>query len=318
MYGVFDTIGNTPTRNLAAYDGHTFIPVADMPVTDYQPITAMIVYKNKLIAAGNFDSYPASSINRVAQFDGTSWSAVGNGVVGNLSYPNTMAIYKDTLYIAGAFPKSAGNAGNNIMKWDGSQLYDGGWGGFCGYGAIHSLVTFRDRLYAFGNFMCAADQKAFGVAYYENGTWTVPQDSIQNNSIASAVVYKDEIYIAGFFKSINGDTTIQNFAKLVCPDFDAASGCVSALGESSRPINIAIYPNPSAVNEEVNIQFQLPSEKECYLTMTDILGKQVLKTDRTRIKDFNYTITTDDIQEGLYLLQVHVGTQMQNYKLIKR
>lgn len=298
MYGGIDTVGNTITKNLVAYDGNTFIPCPAIPVSDNLPITKMIVYKNKLIATGNFDDYPTSpNMSRLAQFDGTSWSSVGNGVQGGLSAVQAMAVYKDTLYIAGAFPKSAGNAGNNIMKWDGNQLSDAGFGSFCGYGAIWSLLPFHNRLYAFGGFGCAADQKAFGMAYYENGIWTVSQDSV-DNLITSAVVYNDAIYIGGGFKSINGDTTIQKFAKLMCPDFDITNGCVSGLKESSKKIEVIIFPNPTHDNIRVEFDQSTPLNN---ITILNPLGQEIyrlIKPVSQQETDVSY------LPAGIYFLKM--------------
>ncbi len=77
MYGKIDTIGNTITKNLVAFDGNTFTPVPAIPVNQNSPITNMIVYKNKLIATGNFYDYPSFDFFRLAQFDGTNWTQVG-------------------------------------------------------------------------------------------------------------------------------------------------------------------------------------------------------------------------------------------------
>lgn len=310
MYGGFDTIGNTITKNITAYNGHTFEAVPSMPLTNPTPITKMIVYKNKLIATGNFDDYPAMNYDRLAQFDGTSWSPVGNGVRGGASACHEMAVYKDTLYIAGAFPKAAGNAGNTIMKWDGNQMHDAGFGDFCGYGAVWSLVPYRNRLYAFGGFACAADQKTFGMAYYENGKWTVSQDSV-DNLITSAVLYNDAIYIGGGFKSINGDTTIQKFAKLLCPDFDAASGCLSGIRESSGKLNLKIFPNPSKDKIQIEFDQNIDIEK---ITISNTLGQQLNKYTEPKP---GLEIDVSGLPQGIYFLKAESKHRQGVLKVVK-
>src|SRR6202000_256601 len=69
MYGGFDTIGNTITKNIVAFDGNTFTPVPAIPVSDNSTVIKMIAYKNKLIAAGNWDNYPSALMWRLAQYD---------------------------------------------------------------------------------------------------------------------------------------------------------------------------------------------------------------------------------------------------------
>jgi hypothetical protein len=311
MYGAFDTIGNTITKNITAYDGNTFTPVPAIPVNNPSPISKMIVYKNKLIAAGGFYDYPSNSISELAQYDGTGWTSVGTGVLGGLSAVNDMIIYKDTLFLGGAFPKSAGNAGNYVMKWDGSQLYDAGFGSqFCDYGAIKKFLVFRNRLYAFGNFDCVAGQKAFGVAYYENGVWTVPQDSI-DNTITGAVVYNDAIYIGGAFWSINSDTTIRKFAKLMCPDFDASAGCVSAIKETSKNLDVKLFPNPS--KDKIRIQFEQSSAID-RLSISNTLGQEVFKMVKPQP---DQEIDVSYLPAGIYFLKAENKQGQGVFKVVK-
>jgi hypothetical protein len=311
MYGGFDTIGSTITKNLVAFDGNAFLPAPSIPVNNNAPIVKMIEYKNKLIAFGNFYDTPNFNYFRLAQFDGTSWLPVGTGVRGGVANVCDMKIYKDTLYIAGSWSKGAGNAGNYIMKWDGSQLLDAAFTPtFCSNGNIWSLIPFKNRLYAFGNFLCAANQKAFGVAYYENGAWTVPQDSIASWAITSAVLHNNSIYIAGGFKSINGDTTIQKFARLMCPDFDAASGCLSGLRENSVKGNVKVFPNPSY--GKLNIEFNGIVVEE--MTFLNTLGQEVYKLFNPSQKQ---EIDISVLPAGIYFLIAENKLGQGMFKVLK-
>lgn len=311
MYGGFNSIGNTVTQNLAAYDGSTFTAVPSIPISNYAPIVKMAVYKNKLIAMGNFYNAPSFDYFRLAQFDGTAWAPVGNGARGSVVNVTDLKVYNDTLYIAGNFSKSAGNAGNYLMKWDGNQLHDAGFGDWCGFGPIYSLVPYRGRLYAFGGFVCAAGQKAFGVAYYENGSWTVPQDSIEGPTIFGAVVYNDQIYISGGFRSINGDTTIQNIARLNCPDFDAASGCISGLKESINNFDLRVFPNPS--NGKLNIEFDQSNAID-KITIANALGQEVLIMLKPQSKQ---VIDISLLSPGVYFLRAENRFGQGIFKVVK-
>lgn len=313
MYGGFDTIGGVISKNIVAFDGNTFMAVPPIPVNYTSPITEAIVYKDKLLVSGNFYKYPSFDFYRLAQFDGTSWSQVGAGVRGNLSACQTVAVYNDTLYIGGAFPKSAGNAGNYLMKWDGSQLMDAGFSDtFCNYGAIWKLLPYRNRLYAFGGFHCVAGQKAFGVAYYENGKWTVPQDSIEGNGIGDAVVYNDAIYIGGSFLSINGDTTIQRFAKLMCPDFDAASGCISGLKENGwNRFNLKVFPNPS--KDKTVVEYDQSSAIDKF-SISNALGQELYTLRKPQPKQ---EIDISILPTGIYFLKAENKFGKAVFKIVK-
>ena len=312
MYGGFDTIGSTLSKNLVAYDGNTFIAVPSIPASNYTPINKMIVYKNKLIAGGNFYDYPSFAFSRLAQFDGTSWAQVGNGIQGGIAFVYDMAIYDDTLYISGTWSKADGNPGNYIVKWDGSQLTDAGFGNlWCGYGNVKCLIPFHNRLYAFGNFGCGADQPAHGVAYLENGTWTIPQDSIGFYSINTAAVYNDEIYIGGAFASINGDSSINKFAKLICPNFDAASGCVSSIKKSTHKLDLKIFPNPS------NNKLYLETEQSVAIdkvTIINTLGQQVLSLLKPAPKQ---EIDISHLPAGIYFIKAENKGGQGVFKVFK-
>lgn len=311
VYGAFDTIGGTVSKNIATYNGTTFITVPTIPVDAQSEIIKMVAYKNKIIATGNFQTSQSPYMWRLAQFDGISWAPVGVGVQGGIGSVWDMVEYKDTLYIAGSWSQAAGNVSNYIMKWDGTQLHDAGFGNFCGWGAIRKLVPFKNRLYAFGNFDCAANQRAFGIAYYENGMWTVPQDSVGNNNIRTATVYNGSIYIGGNFLSINGDTTIQKLAKLICPDFDAASGCLSDIKENFHKIGIKVFPNPST--NKINIEFE-PGVGIDRLSISNTLGQEIygpLKPENTLAIDVSL------LSPGIYFLKAENSESQEVVKVVK-
>jgi len=315
MYGGFDTVGYTISKNLVAFDGNTFTPVPAIPVNYNYPITKMVVYKNKLTAGGAFNEYPSASTSRLAMFDGVSRASVGTGVKASIAGVYDMVVYNDTLYVAGEWPKAAGNAGNNIVKWDGTQLSDAGFGNFCGWGGIWSLTVFKNRLYAFGRFMCAANQKAFGVAYYENGKWTVPQDSIENWGINDAIVYNDALYVGGGFRSINGDTTLSGFVRLQCPDFDAATGCLSGIKENSRNrLNLKVYPNPASDKVIVELDNNLKPEK---LSLSNTLGQVVWISRKTEAESTRLEIDLSQLPNGIYLLKADNRQGQSVFKVVK-
>lgn len=312
MYGAFDTIGGIVAKNICSFDGNTFtsrsIPVPD--AFNYN-VRKIIEFKNKLIAIGDFYN-STFTISRVAIYDGTNWASLGNGIKGSLSFIHDMIVFRDTLYIAGTWPQSSGNPSNYIMKWDGSQLRDAGFGSqYSVSNTINQLLVYRDRLYAFGGFTHAANQKAYGVAYYQDGKWTVPQDSIGNYGIRYAVVYNDAIYVAGAFKGINNDTTIKNFAKLRCPDFDAANSCLSGVKENLRySLEINVFPNPS----NTILMIECGSVTAANITIVNSLGQIVLQKNTIEIKQ---ELDVSHLKPGLYFLEVEAGLKKGRIKFLK-
>ena len=309
MFAGYDTLGTSKFVPVL-YDGSTFTHIPSIPVNVPSAIGKAVKYHNKLIVEGNFYDYPSYNFNKLAQFDGTSWAQMGVGVRGSLTGVAELAIYNDTLYIAGNFSKADGNSGNYIMKWDGNQLSDAGFGSWCGYGPVRKLLSFGNRLYAFGGFNCAANQKAFGVAYYENGQWTVPQDSIPNG-VADAVVYKDAIYIGGDFESINGDSTLRKFVKLVCRDFDAANGCISGLRESTKKLDVKIFPNPSTNKLYIEFEQNIFIDK---VSISNILGQELYKEVKPLPK---LEIDVSQLPRGIYFLKVENKNDQGFFKIVK-
>jgi hypothetical protein len=312
IYGAFKDLGGVPGDNIYTFDGNSFTSV-NIPVSYFgpaYPVIKMIKYKNHIYALGGFTNPPSYSISRLARYNGISWTSVGNGIVGSIDNGADMIVYKDTLYIAGSFSKASGNAGNYIMKWDGSQLHDAGFGGFNGWSAITKMLVYRNRLYTFGYFGQAAGQKAFGVAYYENGQWTVPQDSIAGN-IYSAAIFNDAIYIAGNFLSIYGDPGMKYLAKLLCPDFDAGSGCLSGIKEQHTQLSLKAFPNPSHGRISLEPESHLRLDN---ITIINTLGQEVLKLQEPGPRP---EIDLSGQPAGIYLIRVQSSEGLRILKIIK-
>lgn len=308
IYGAFKNLGGVTGNNIYTYDGNNFSAV-NIPISDFNdnyPVFKMIKYQNQIYALGNFGDYPSNSISRLAKYDGTSWTSVGNGIVGSIDNAAELVVYNDTLYIAGTFSKASGNAGNYIMKWDGTQLRDAGFGNFYGWYAIWKLVVYKNRLYAFGNFPYAGSQKAFGVAYYENGSWKAASDSI-NGKITNAVVYNNDLYIAGGF-SIIGNQTIKNFAKLRCSDFDNV--CTTGIKESEwNRLNVKLFPNPVKDKLHFELEYKTNIDK---ITIRNTLGQEVLVLNKPEQE-----IDISHLPIGIYFIKAENNQGQSLFKVVK-
>jgi hypothetical protein len=315
IYGWFDNLGGVPGSNLYTFDGTNYTAV-NLPVNDNTYITKLIKYKNEIYATGLFSNLPSPNFYRLAKFNGANWSSVGSGVRGNLGGVGDMLVYKDTLYIAGAFSIGDGNIGNYVMKWDGTQLLDAGFDDFFyDWGYISQLLEYKNRLYAFGNFTHVGDKKVnSSMAYYENGKWVASPDS-QCCGINKAVVYKNELYIAGGFDAINGDTTLRYFAKLRCPDFDYV--CTTGLNEHTKFKNLKIYPNP--ITNKLNINFEGIAPENCKLELLNCLGEVILTKQHVEVENEtdSYQIDLSDLAKGIYFLRVWDAEAQQVFKVIK-
>lgn len=305
IYGIFDTLGGIPGKNLFTFDGVTFNPI-NIPASNNYNINKIIKYKNELYIAGSFYNLPNNNFSEIIRYKNGIWNNVENGIRAPLGGIADMMVYKDTLYIAGAFFKSHGNAGNNLLKWDGTKFHDAGFGDFYNWSIINQLIVYKDRLYAFGGYSHAANKKAFGVAYYENGKWVVPKDSI-DNAISNAVLYKDEIYVSGGFWSINGDSNLKYFAKLRCPDFEDCK-----TGGGHLELETSLFPNPASV--EINIHVENAFRYNSTISVYNNLGQLIFKD---AVTDYDFKINCERWPKGIYLLVFQNANKRKSYKLIK-
>lgn len=301
IYGAFNSMGGNTCKNLVIFDGLSYTPL-NLPVNYNYNVNQIIKFKGELYITGNYFNFPNNNFDKLIKYKDGVFRNVGNGIPASLGGPWDMIVYKDTLFIGGEFKKSDGNAGNYIVKWDGSNFYDGGFGEFYDWGGIRKLLIYKDRLYAFGRFKYAANQKAYGAAYYENGKWVANQDSL-DNVILDAEIYKNEIYISGGFSSINADTSLKYFVKLKCPDFD---GCKK--NNSVENFNIP-FPNPFSNQLTIN----LPNETQTQITIVNSLGQIISK----QILFTKSTINTSTWPTGIYFIYINNNYINKTFKVVK-
>ncbi len=303
IYGQFDSIANKPAQNLAYFDGINYYPV-NIPVSWNYNVTNAIKYKNEMYFSGGFKNYPINNNNFIIRYNNGSWSTVGSGVKTSLGAIHSLAIYNDTLYIGGEYSKTDGNYGNYLMKWDGKNLTDAGFGNFNDWGGIRKLLVFNNKLYAFGRFKYAANQKAFGAAFYENGKWTTNKDSI-NGVILSASILNNEIYVGGSFTNMNSNDSIKYLAKLKCPNFDNCKNQNQSIVYLDKP-----YPNP--FSNELNLI--LKDNTNCTLTVFNTLGQQLIKLNATS----SIKINTSNWDAGVYIMYINNNYFNKTFKMIKQ
>jgi hypothetical protein len=81
---------------------------------------------------------------------------------------------------------------------------------------------------------------------------------------------------------------------------------------------LKIYPNP--VNDKLNIMFELKNDAD--LITIEVYDLQLKLIKKTIPMDKNkggkmYTISTDDLANGSYLLKINVDNSYQTYKFVK-
>ena len=207
------------------------------------------------------------------------------------------------LYVGGGFLEQDGAPGNSIARWDGQSWHRLSGGVLLENGrqaGVNKLVPFHDNLYAAGPFIYADGIWAYCIARWDGSKWCSLGDTV-STVIMDAEVYKDELYIAGTFKAINGDSSYQYFAKWTGGDYTSA--CANGLSikvPHTTSGNASLYPNPS--NDKVFID--LPDVQS--VSVYDILGKLL-----SRMENYQPTLGIDvhDLAGGVYWLRIKESNQ---------
>jgi hypothetical protein len=131
-------------------------------------VNALLVYSNKLMAAGHFLLMGGVYSGGIASWDGVSWKSLGTSF--NPPDAGALAVSNGSLVVGGNFDLVDFQPVNNLALWTGGQ-----WFGF-GSG-LNSYVTgvreFGDRLYVAGDFTEAGSIPSFHIARWESIDWSL-------------------------------------------------------------------------------------------------------------------------------------------------
>jgi hypothetical protein len=112
--GWFTQAGGSPASRIAQWDGSTWSPLGD-GVTDAVGgqlyIDALVVFRNRLIAAGTFLKAGGGTVNHIAQWDGSAWSPLGQGTNARV---HTLAVHNGMLFVGGDFTEASGVPARHI------------------------------------------------------------------------------------------------------------------------------------------------------------------------------------------------------------
>lgn len=305
--GSFDTIAGQPTNGIATWDGTNFHPML-LPIhpTNFNGITSIVEYQNEIYVAGG---YFIGNKGDVLKYNGTSWvSTTGGGFIGPYSGARQLIVYNNELYAAGYFEQSNGNAGNNVIKWDGTQWQDVGFGSTGSYLLISKMLVYHNKLWVFGGFSKVAGEFTSNVAVFDGTAWCGLKDTL-DNTITSATIYNDTIYIGGGFWKANSDS-IPYIAKL--SDANLFNQCVNVVGinELSNSNYFSIYPNPST--STLNIIDKNNQLQNATIHIQNYLGQVVYNAP------FNSQINLSNLSAGMYFLNIEDEGIKKTIKIIKQ
>ncbi len=164
-------------------------------------INHLLVWNNKLIVSGRFDTINGQPFNDIARWDGINWQGYGAQEIGKIS---VATVYQQELYIAGNFNN---NALKEIARWDGTQWQNVG-NGFEEQAWVDAMCVYKGELYAAGYFFKSSGnagnfiQKWNGSEWSEVGGGTQTTLGVPNSNaqIHSMLVHHDSLFVSGAFR----------------------------------------------------------------------------------------------------------------------
>lgn len=194
------------------------------------------------------------------------------------------------------------------MKWNGIEWKDIGFGNTLSFISIYKMLVYHEKLWVFGNFSSVASMNACNVAVYDSINWCTLSDTIPN-TIVSATIYNDTIYIAGGFTKINSDTNIVYIAKLKYTTL--YNQCVNVgIKEEADKLILKINPNPTS--NILNIYDAQNLLQNATIEIKNYLGQIIFTTP------FNIQIDLSNLTTGMYFLSIKDKEYKKTVKVIKQ
>ncbi|RMF81899.1 MAG: hypothetical protein D6739_08825, partial [Nitrospirae bacterium] len=143
-------------------------------------VTAMAVYRGRLVVAGQFGQAGRTPCSNIAAWDGRQWhpllGTAGDGVTDptGSAVVEALAVYQGELVVAGRFASAGGVAVQNIARWNGFRWAPLG-SGITGSHlpatpVVKALAVYGGQLYAGGHFLQAGGVAVGCIARWDGAT----------------------------------------------------------------------------------------------------------------------------------------------------
>jgi hypothetical protein len=204
--GSFDTVGGVPIKNIAKWNGTSWLPVGS-GIQSYPSngsfVLSLKVYNGELYAGGLFDTAGGVPVKNIAKWNGTNWSPVGTGITSSaMDQPvYSIIVHNGILYAAGHFDTAGGIPARNIAKWDGINWSAIGTGT---NGRISALFSYNGSVYAGGYFTVAGGNAALNIAKWDGLNWSPLGTGINDYGVSCLAAYNNALYAGGWFTAAGG------------------------------------------------------------------------------------------------------------------
>lgn len=166
-------------------------------------------YKNKLYVTGYFYEQPFNCPSKSLMawdFTTLQWDTVGIGLWSGGSDQGIarMKVINNELYFYGAFDHVLNLQALNLVKYDGINWTSLNFPSYPS--VINGIAMYKGELYAYGQFWNLGGNPNMDCVVKYNGTNWVPAGANFEgaHSIEAMTVYKNELYVAGYFLKADG------------------------------------------------------------------------------------------------------------------
>jgi len=319
--GYTGSVCGYPESCVFAYDGSAFYPFAPfgdwvgIPGSEY--VGFVFRFQGTLYMTGLFDNPITGDFHGFLRYTGSNWETVP-GFTTPAPIKDVL-IHDDKLYMCGYFFTNTGAPGNMVTVFDGETWSD--MSGGLRYsmpdgtlGNCYDLHEWNDDIYVGGQFYYAGGVPAENVARWDGhqwcgmgGTYATETPIGHVNGIGD---WRDTLYIAGAFTTIDGDTMNKVAKWLGVVENCSPAVSVPEQRVASQPI-IPVLLDPEGV-----WQFSVP-DGVTEFTVHDAMGRLVLEQNlppgTTR-----QTVDLRNSNSGVYMLRCVGSMGLQGCSKLQR
>lgn len=117
---------------------------------------------------------------------------------------------------------------------------------------------------------------------------------------------------------VGGLACAPNHITVPCQNCTGFPGIVGIKNQRLQLDKITVFPNPSSVNQDINIKFDLDKPENVSFRLYTITGSLIKYTTADQTMKENVVLPTDVLTPGMYMLQIDIGGKKQTFKLIKQ
>ena len=173
-------------------------------------------YRDKIYVGGPMSFVDTVPANGMVAWDGQNWSTVGDNSLlthtNSASWVLSTLVHDDKLFTVGYFRTAGGDTCNSLALWDGEHWKNLGFPPrppAISLPFLNAMAFYKNELYVGGNTENLIDGNFnMDIARFDGVKWKQVGNGLLGGfaDVSDMVVYKDELYVCGYFRKIDGNT----------------------------------------------------------------------------------------------------------------